>query len=417
MTARQWFINRPIHAKLNLINILVVLAALIPIVGITLGFEYYSVRKASVNEAKIQADIIRDNVAAAMAFADADSANEILQALHSSPSIIQAALLLPDKTVFARYIKPETSPAAIAINIDKDKATVEEGTIRISRHVFLKRDAVGWLVTETSMSALHERLRLYLLVNLIATVIGFAIAYPLSTRLKESITGPLSDLMALARHVTTHQDYSHPRAPSHSRDEIGSLSRAFDRMLTNIQERDLKLNQMAYYDAVTGLTNRHYFMERLDQTIANAIRYGTRSCLMFIDLDDFKIVNDTHGHHVGDELLRAVAFRLTAVLRDNDIVCRLGGDEFAVIIDNIKDLKGASVLAQKIITNLSEPMSLHGNDIVVGASIGFSACPDHAQNTADLLRAADSAMYAAKAQGKNRFSIYYPNPPELEERM
>lgn len=405
MTAKQWLNNRPIHTKLNLINALVVLAALIPIIGITLGYEYYSVRRASVHEAGIQADIIRDNVAAAMAFSDGESASEILEALHSSPNVIQAVLLLPNQAVLARYVKPGTSPAAIAES-EFDGAIVEQPVIRISRKIFLKQDPVGWLVTETSMSPLHERLRLYLLVNLLSISIGFAIAYPLSVRLKESITAPLSDLMALASHVTTHQDYAASRAPSRSQDEIGCLSRAFDKMLSNIQERDLKLSQMAYYDNVTGLTNRHYFMERLEQTVANTLRYGTRACLMFIDLDDFKIVNDTHGHHVGDTLLRTVAKRLSELLRDNDIVCRIGGDEFAVIVDNIRDLNGPAVLAQKIIAKLSTPMSLHGHEIVVGASIGFSISPDNALNTADFLRTADMAMYKAKEQGKNRFCIY-----------
>ncbi|HUE90569.1 GGDEF domain-containing protein [Pseudomonas sp.] len=136
-------------------------------------------------------------------------------------------------------------------------------------------------------------------------------------------------------------------------------------MLSDVHERDRKLSQMAYYDNVTGLTNRDYFMERLDQAASNALRYGSHFCLMFIDLDNFKIVNDTLGHQVGDELLREVARQLTEVSRNSDVRCRIGGDEFAVILENIQDLEGTGVLAQKIIDNLSWPINLHGLEITI----------------------------------------------------
>jgi diguanylate cyclase (GGDEF)-like protein len=206
--------------------------------------------------------------------------------------------------------------------------------------------------------------------------------------------------------VTEHQDYTLPREVNDSNDEVGSLSRAFDDMLSRIQERDIKLSQMAYYDNVTRLTNRHYFMERLDQAVRNSQRYGTRCCLMFIDLDNFKTVNDSYGHDVGDELLREVASQLTAVLRDNDVVCRIGGDEFAVIIENNKDMLGPGILAQKIIAKLSTPMVLQGKDVHIGASIGLSGCPENAITAANLMRTADAAMYKAKEGGKNCFRIY-----------
>jgi len=409
MKIKQWFANRTIHAKLNLINGVVLLAAVLPIVCITLSYEYYSVRHSSLHEAGIQADIIRDNVAAAMAFADKESASEILLALRASPSVLQATLQLPDKEILAHYAKPGTAARPVTLEAELDEASVDWSTIRVSRQIFLKGNPVGWLLTETSLSPLYERLRLYLLVNFLSCLLGIAIAYPLSIRLKESITGPLSDLMAMARHVTTHQDYNpQQHTASSSNDEIGSLSRAFDNMLSNIRERDLKLSQMAYYDNVTGLTNRHYFMERLEQAVANTLRYGTRSCLIFIDLDDFKIVNDTHGHHVGDALLRAVSRHLSELLRDSDIVCRIGGDEFAVIIENIKDLKGPCILSRKIIDVLSRPMQVLEHEVVIGASLGISTCPDNAETMSDLLRTADMAMYQAKEKGKNRFCLYEP---------
>ncbi|HZX31697.1 MAG TPA: diguanylate cyclase [Rhodocyclaceae bacterium] len=406
MKLRQWFLNRPIHAKLSLINILVVFAALVPIACITMGYEYFSVRRSMLLEAEVQADIIRDNVSAATAFGDADSANEILLALRSSPNVIQAVLRLPDGRMLTSYVANDRSPPPMERSTEGDHSRADWETIRVGRIVYLKENAVGWLGVETSMQPLHDKMGFYVIVALISVALGFAIALPLSRRLKESITSPLSDLMALAHHVTTHQDYAPNRRVNHCDDEIGSLSKAFHNMLSHIRERDLKLSQMAYYDNVTGLCNRHYFMERLEQAVANSRRYGTRCCLMFIDLDNFKTVNDSYGHHVGDDLLREVARHLTAVLRDNDVICRIGGDEFAVIIDNNRDMGGLGVLARKIIANLSTPMVLHGEPVAIGASIGLSACPDHADTVEKLLRTADAAMYSAKEQGKNCFRVY-----------
>jgi diguanylate cyclase (GGDEF)-like protein len=127
---------------------------------------------------------------------------------------------------------------------------------------------------------------------------------------------------------------------------------------------------------------------------------------MFIDLDDFKIVNDTMGHEVGDHLLREVGVRLSGSFRGNDVVCRIGGDEFAVILENVKDIEVAETLAQKLIGTLVQPLHLRGKEVVVGASIGIGACPDNATTTPDLLRIADAAMYQAKAAGKNQYQRY-----------
>lgn len=136
------------------------------------------------------------------------------------------------------------------------------------------------------------------------------------------------------------------------------------------------------------------------------MRYHTRCCLMFIDLDDFKRVNDTLGHHIGDDLLREVGMRLTSALRNNDQVCRIGGDEFAVILENVKDLHTPAMLAEKIIAAVSQPAILEGHRVVVGASIGISACPDFAQDTASLLQTADMAMYVAKGRNKNTYHLF-----------
>jgi diguanylate cyclase (GGDEF)-like protein len=260
-------------------------------------------------------------------------------------------------------------------------------------------------VLESSLDELHERIGIYALFIALSTLVALGLAHMLARYLIASITRPLSRLVTLTHDVASREDYT-LREMVESRDEIGALSHAFNTMLSHIHDRDVRLNHLAYRDNVTGLTNRHYFKERAEQAVGNALLKGSLCCLMFIDLDRFKAVNDTLGHEVGDELLYVVAQRLSSLLRNHDVVCRIGGDEFAVILENVKNIDSVKTVAQKMVQALAQAVRLHGQDIFIGASIGISTCPDHAHSVTELLRCADVAMYQAKGQGRGQFCVY-----------
>jgi diguanylate cyclase (GGDEF)-like protein len=407
MKISTWFNNRTIQSKLVFINVLVISVALIPIVFVMVGYEYYAVRHDVMQEIRVQAEIVSDNAATAAAFGDAITANEALATLRASPDMLCASLLLPDGTLLATYHRKDLpfvqeSPAAATQSASEK---LSWNRFKLYKPVFLHSKFVGTLTLESGLDSFYRRIFLYFAVILLTTAAGLTLAIMLSVRLKQSITKPLSQLLDIVHRVTHEQDFS-VRPETVRADEIGELSRAFGGMMSNLQERDERLQELAFYDGVTGLSNRHFFKERVEQAVTNALRYQQRCCLMFIDLDDFKIVNDTLGHHIGDELLREVGRRLSGVLRNNDLVCRIGGDEFAVILENVKDLHSPSMLAEKIIAALSEPATLQGQRVTVGASIGISACPDFASDTPSLLQTADSAMYVAKGRTKNTYHQY-----------
>ncbi|XAH24802.1 diguanylate cyclase [Xylophilus sp. GW821-FHT01B05] len=408
MRLRHWFRDQSIQRKLSGITVVVILAALLPIISITLGYEYHALRQAALEEVQVQADIIRDNAAAALAFRDLASATEVLDTLRASPDISQAVLFLPDGKVFARYAPGDLAPHVRFDGGAEDGETISWSSIVVTRSVRLKHQVVGCLVIETSLRSLHKRVGLYAMVIFLSMLAGLGLALLLARSLIARITDPLSRLVALTHRVASQKDYT-LREMVGSHDEVGELSQAFNSMLSHIHERDERLNQLAYYDNVTGLANRHYFKERAEQAVGNALRYGSRCCLMFVDLDRFKAVNDNLGHDAGDELLHAVAQRLTTTLRNNDVVCRIGGDEFAVVLDNVKSLEDVGRLAQKMVQVLAQTFLLRGREVSIGASIGISACPDHASSMAELLRCADIAMYQAKLQGRGQFCIYSPD--------
>lgn len=170
-------------------------------------------------------------------------------------------------------------------------------------------------------------------------------------------------------------------------------------------ERELK--HRAFHDALTGLPNRVLFLDRVQQALARASRTGTVAGVLFIDLDDFKVVNDTMGHSIGDELLVAVARRLTRTLRAPDTPARLGGDEFAVLVEDAREPAAVETLASHVVRAFAEPFELSSGESTVFASIGV-ATSEHGDGAEELLRHADIALYAAKAAGRRQWSSFQP---------
>ncbi len=167
--------------------------------------------------------------------------------------------------------------------------------------------------------------------------------------------------------------------------------------------------KQANFDMLTGLPNRQMLRDRLEQQIKNEHRAGLSLALLFIDLDHFKEVNDTLGHHVGDDLLIEAGRRIKACIRESDTVGRLGGDEFTITLSQLTDISHVEVIAQAIVDKLAEPLTLGDETVYISASIGITIYPTDATEVDQLLKNADQAMYVAKSQGRNRFSYFTPS--------
>ncbi|MDP2136157.1 MAG: diguanylate cyclase [Sulfuritalea sp.] len=192
------------------------------------------------------------------------------------------------------------------------------------------------------------------------------------------------------------------------RDDAGQIAK-FSAVFYDVSERkemEAQLENLAHYDSLTGLPNRMLLHDRLEQAIATAERQRQHFALLFIDLDGFKPVNDDHGHGVGDEVLKLVGQRLNLIIRGMDTAARLGGDEFVVILTDIRNRENTERVAEKIISELSEPFQVAGKTLSISASIGASLYPSDQKVALDLLRTADEAMYQAKRDGKRRVKFY-----------
>ena len=172
-----------------------------------------------------------------------------------------------------------------------------------------------------------------------------------------------------------------------------------------VHEASALRERLATYDLLTGLPNRLLLARLLDQAIARAKRQGKALALMFVDLDGFKAVNDTHGHRAGDLLLVEVARRMTASVRASDTVGRLAGDEFVILLEDVPSPQEVIAVAEKIRQAITQPVQIDDHSVRVAASIGIALFPEHGQTAEELLHKADSAMYAVKEAGRNGYRL------------
>lgn len=187
---------------------------------------------------------------------------------------------------------------------------------------------------------------------------------------------------------------------------VALIYKLINRYTAELTEQKDILDYQAHYDLLTGLSNRVLFNDRLEQAVEKGKRQESRFALFFIDLDRFKQINDSLGHSIGDKVLQIIAKRLQGVMRKEDSISRLGGDEFTILVQDLKQETDASLLAQKIISSLSEPINIENHTLYVTTSIGISIFPNDGISANNLLKYADAAMYKAKEEGKNNFQYY-----------
>ncbi|MBT3055497.1 MAG: EAL domain-containing protein [Candidatus Thiodiazotropha sp. (ex Codakia orbicularis)] len=202
--------------------------------------------------------------------------------------------------------------------------------------------------------------------------------------------------------------YNHPALPN---DEESEDLKSAARLAGIVMERDQaqkRIRELAYKDELTGLASRARFYQQLEESIKTSNRSGRRFALLYVDLDDFKGVNDSLGHDAGDLLLKDIAKCLKSISREIDFVARLSGDEFCIIVKDVDDDYAAAHVAQRCLDMISEPIELSARKFIPSCSIGIAHYPDDGEDLSSMLKAADTSLYSAKEHGKNQFAFYRP---------
>jgi diguanylate cyclase (GGDEF)-like protein/PAS domain S-box-containing protein len=209
--------------------------------------------------------------------------------------------------------------------------------------------------------------------------------------------------------------YDHPALPN-AEESNDLLSAA--RLASIVMERDQaqkRIQELAYVDELTGLASRSRFYQSIEELIKISARHNRRFSLLYIDLDDFKDINDSLGHDTGDLLLKKIAKRLESASRESDFIGRLGGDEFCILVDDVVDNYDAAHVAQRCLETISQPIELSSRKLTPGCSIGIAHFPEDGENLSTLLKAADTSLYAAKEHGKHCYAFYKPELTRMAE--
>ena len=273
---------------------------------------------------------------------------------------------------------------------------------------------VAGMLPEKELEAASQQLGNVLIVITLVSILVMAVL--LIGLVRYLLVRPVRNLQLAAQEIG--RGHLTPEVQIDTRDEFGDLARSFKEMGESVLASARQIQYLAYHDSLTGLPNRLMFREYLTLTLHRATRYNEHMAILFLDLDDFKRVNDTLGHGIGDQLLKEVGDRLSTILRcadlvardtsdkPGDIVARLGGDEFIILLTENRESTGAGVVAQRVLDELAKPFLISGHDLFAGTSIGITVFPKDGRDANSLIKNADLAMYHAKEQGKNNFQFY-----------
>lgn len=426
-------IKHTLEKKLTLVNLSAFSLASACAGLLIVAYFFITLRADLQRNTEITAQVISQNSAPAFLFMDEKTASEVIKALEQDQNVSGADLYLSNQKLFASYRRKSSSDAAWrgpaigrSYAVSHMQAHFYNKYLEVVTPVLAEGNPVGTLYLYVDLAASNQRIINLVFMVFLGALGAVLLAWGLLKRSLRGILTPIDELVVTMHDVSSNDDYTQ-RATVSSDDEIGELVGKFNFMLEQIQRRDsalgkelverkraeIQLDHIAHFDSVTGLPNRHYFNRHTKELDSLQSQPGDNFALLFIDLDNFKYINDTFGHRVGDLLLVAVAERLQSALRARDLVVRLGGDEFSVLLDDPKFLEVALRLANKMLAVLSLPFNCEDHEFMVSASIGVALMPEHASRFDELLSCADAAMYAAKAMGKNNVQVW---TPEMSKR-
>ena len=342
---------------------------------------------------------INYTVEAAVVFDDQVAATEALDMIASTEAVAEAEVYTANGELLAHWRRPETGLLSKVEMLLADSLLQQPIKVPIEH----QGREVGVVVVSGHGANMLRFLLSGLLGVLLCTALSAWSALYLSRRLLGGITGPLQQLAEVAHAARIDRAFDRRVPPAHIA-ELDSLGNDFNALLdelepwqSHLQHENQSLAHQASHDSLTNLPNRAYFAARLALTLRTLNKPGDKVAVLFLDSDRFKDINDTHGHAAGDAVLVAVATRIRAQLRENDVVARLGGDEFAISLTPLHRIEDAQRIADKIIASMLEPIRLPDDShVVTSLSIGIAVYPEHGATPDTLLCAADSAMYQAK---------------------
>ncbi|WP_415892187.1 EAL domain-containing protein [Neptuniibacter sp. PT8_73] len=383
-----------------------------------MALEWFAARQSLVDRISSMSELVAEHLTASVSFGDNATATLFLESFSSNPEIVSAVVLGEDGQVFASY------PA--------DGSLVKESSVKQFQHnhseepdyqftltsfylwqsVSLNQAPIGVLCVEVSLKGYWTQILSYMAAILGLIAILIYILQKVAMRFQQSISEPIDSILERMDTVQKRGDYS-VRVEVNRVDELGAIMSQFNNMIAKIELRDqqlveknIEIEKHAFYDPLTGLPNRRLLAEQLKHEIRAAHRAKKYGAVFYIDLDNFKTINDSLGHDSGDKLLVSVANRLQIGLRESDICARIGGDEFIAVLPDLGECPQSAAehalsIAEELRTILTSAVQIDDRSVHTSASIGISLFNSTTESAQELLKQSDMAMYAAKDSGRN----------------
>jgi diguanylate cyclase len=418
--------GQSIRTKLIVI-ILSITASSLAIGMFVIGINYYqSTKSALIADAEAQASLLGSNLIIPTSLGDDETAKRVLRSAKLNADF--------GAVVFNSYGRILSSlDENVEFYISEAEYKDSKDTIWSGNRLYVwspmvnnDQEYVGVVYLKVSTEKFYDQITAFSTTSFIIVAVLILLVYIVSLRLQKMITAPLVELETISRKVSTSGDYA-IRVPHYNEKEIASLAQSFNTMLETIQENQLAkknanealqlnkkrleravkdLQYLANYDSLTQLPNRALCMDRMKYALKRAARTNTLASVLFLDLDHFKDVNDSLGHAIGDQLLKATSTRLQEKIRSEDTLARLGGDEFVIILNEINDVQDVITIVDKIVDSFDVPFSLSNYEVNTTVSLGVCMYPHDGTDVDSLMKAADAAMYKAKEVGRNTYEFY-----------
>ncbi len=405
------------------------LSITIIIIGITGSLTFLSIKKEQnyhQNHIKEQGELFLDSIDVLLRNSiyslDINTIAKLVQQFNKHQAVIETVSvfdaegrLLVEST--EEYLPLDTKPNGFGKKIINNQSIIyqqDNDYLVVAKPVIFGQTTVGAIAIELSQKPLKEKIATVRFQGLLIAIVAGSSGILIALFISHSLTVPLHDLIKATRHIT-EGNFSY-RINLKNKDEFSLLAKEFNQMsdwleetIKKCQDKNAKLQHDLFHDNLTGLANRIYILQEIEGEIEQKKANNNYNfALLFLDCDRFKVINDSLGHDVGDQVLINIAQRLDLCIRKNDIAARLGGDEFVILIKNLSDIEEVKQIAERILKQMSEPLSLDNRQLVITMSIGIVISQNNHKNADDLLRDSDITMYHAKQQGKAQYAIFQP---------
>jgi diguanylate cyclase (GGDEF)-like protein len=409
----------PLARKILIINGVIAMTTGMLTLGLILMDQYLSARTSLVDNAQLATRIAAQGLAAPLNELKLADAEAVLNTLRSKPNVLAAALYSANGRLLTGVGGKIEIPRRREVEA-REEVLLLDRAVEARAPVMRGGERIGTAVMWVGVEGLYHQVIADSYPLLVMAMVGSVTIVLLVWLFLPMALRRLAQLTEVMRTVTRDNNYA-TRAHVRGQDEIGELANAFNTMLDEIQQRDENLRRelnerkraqkqtayLANHDVVTGLPNRRFFGEAVAHALEEANCRERQAALLLIDIDNFKAINDSLGHHAGDQLLIEVGNRIRSVTRASDLVCRVGGDEFGVILDAVRNEWQVEELGRNVIQAVLQPFWIEGTEVATRASAGIALATKD-MGAEELRRNADTAMHQAKGSGQGLVRVFRP---------